>query len=124
MMNTIEATIKQAPLFKGKTWKKQIEFTESKFNNENLIAVAFSKDGTQQLYVFENRIYLNEIKGVMSNNEQTIPLSNVSSINCSSEGLYAKITITTSGANITVKDVVTPIAQEVARIIENHKINA
>lgn len=58
------------------------------------------------------------------NNEQTIPFSNVSSINCNSEGLYAKIEITTSGANITVKDVVTPIAQEVARIIENSKVNA
>lgn len=123
-MNTIEATIKQAPLFKGKAWKKQIEFTKTKFNNENLIAVAFSKDGAQQLYVFENRIYLNEINGVMSNTEQTIPLSNVSSINCNSEGLYAKINIITSGANIFIKDVVTPIAQEVARIIENSKVNA
>lgn len=123
-MNTIDLTIKQAPLFKGKVWKKQIEFTQSKFTDDTLKAVAFSKDGMQQLYVFEKRIYFNEIKGVMSNNEKSIPLNNVSSVECQSKGLFADIIITTSGALIKVEDVQVSIAQEVAKAIEGLKINA
>lgn len=123
-MNTIESTIKSAPLFKGKTWRKQIEFVRGKFKGEELQATAFSKNGMQQLYVFENRVYLNEIQGLMSNNEKTIPLSGVSSVTCNSKALYADIVITTSGANIVIEDVVTPIAQEVSRIIESSKIKS
>lgn len=123
-MDTIESTIKCAPLFKGKTWKKQIEYVRGKFKEEELQAVAFSKDGMQQLYVFENRIYLNKIKGLLSNNEKNMPLSGVSSVACNSSALYAEIVITTSGANIVIEDVVTPIAQEVSRIIENYKIKS
>lgn len=116
-MNTIELTIKQAPLFKGKVWEKQIEAIQTKFTDDTLKAVAFSKDGKQQLYVFEKRVYLNEIKGMMSNNEKTIPLNSISSVECQSKGLFADIIITASNSLIKIKDVQVSIAQEVASMI-------
>jgi len=119
-MNTIELTIKQAPLFKGKIWRKQIEFIEKRVagEDEKLVAVCFKKDGMQQLYVTNKRIYFNEIKGTFSNDEQTIPLSNVSSVVCSSQGLFADLKIITSGATIIVEDVSVGIAQTVMKEIE------
>ena len=121
-MNTIEDTVKLAPLFKGKMWRKQIEHIQKKFSNDNLVAVAFKSDGMQQLYVFDNFVYLNEIVGVFSNNEKTIPISNISSVECQSRGLYSDIIITTSGASIRVENVPVSIAPSVTRIIEDSKI--
>jgi len=122
-MNTIEATIKMAPMFKGKIWRKQIEFIVSKSGDE-LKGVAFSKDGKQQLYVFEKQVYFNEINGVFSNNEKVIPFNNISSAECNSKGLYADIVITTSGALIKVENVPVSIAKDVSVMILDLKINA
>lgn len=119
-MNTIEETIKSAPFLKGKIWRKQIEMIEKRVagEGEQLLAACFKKDGMQQLYVTNKRIYFNEIKGMMSNNEQMIPLSNISSVSCSSKGLFADLIVTTSGANIIVEDVSVGIAQTVMKKIE------
>lgn len=119
-MNTIEETIKSAPFLKGKIWRKQIEMIEKRVagKEEELLAVCFKKDGLQQLYVTNKRIYFNEIAGTFSNNEQMIPLSNVSNVSCSSKGLFADLAIVTSGATITVEDVSVGIAQTVMKQIE------
>jgi len=122
-MNTIEATVKMAPMFKGKIWRKQIEFIVSKSDDE-LKGVAFSKDGKQQLYVFEKQVYFNEINGVFSNNEKVIPFNNISSVECNSKGLYSDIVITTSGALIKVENVPVSIAKDVSAMISDLKINA
>jgi len=121
-MKMIEETIKLAPFFKGKIWRKQIELVQNKFSDESLNAVAFKSDGMQQLYIFDSFVYLNEIVGAFSNNEKTIPINNTSSIEFRSKGLYADIIITTSGASIKVENVHIAIAQTVTRIIENSKL--
>jgi len=121
-MKMIEETIKLAPFFKGKIWRKQIELVQNKFSDESLNAVAFKSDGMQQLYIFDSFVYLNEIVGAFSNNEKTIPINNISSIEFRSKGLYADIIITTSGASIKVENVHIAIAQTVTRIIENSKL--
>lgn len=125
-MNTIEETIKHAPLFKGKIWRKQIEMIQKRVANdgEELLATCFKKDGMQQLYVTPKRLFFNEIAGMMSNNEKTIPVATISSVECRSKGLFADLIITTSGNNIVVEDVSVGIAQTVARMIEDLKINA
>ena len=121
-MKTIEETIKLAPFFKGKIWRKQIEHIQKKFNNEFLNAVAFKSDGMQQLYVFDNFVYLNEVLGSFSNNEKTIQINNISSVECQSRGLYADIIITTSGTFLKIENVHIAIAQNVTRIIEESKM--
>lgn len=125
-LNTIEETIKMAPFLKGKVWRKQIEFIQQRVakDEEKVIAVCFKKDGLQQLYVTPKRVYFNEIAGMFSNNEKTIPVATISSVECSSKGLFADVIINTSGARIVVEDVSVAIAQEVARTIEDLKLNS
>ena len=86
--------------------------------------MAFSKDGKQQLYVFEKQVYFNEINGIFSNNEKSIPFNNISSVECNSKGLYADIVITTSGTLIKIEDVPVSIAKDASIMILDLKINA
>lgn len=122
-MNTIEETIKMAGLFKKKVVAKQIQLFEDKFANEgeSVLAACFSKDGQGQLYVTDKRVHANIIKGMLSNQESSIPLSNITSITVDSKFVFGSIAITTSGTTIKIDDVPVAIAQEVKSIIEHLK---
>ncbi|MEG0259912.1 MAG: SHOCT domain-containing protein [Lysinibacillus sp.] len=122
-MDTIAETIKLAPIFKGKVWTKQISFYQDKLgaSGEKLLAVCFSKDGLEQLYVTDKRVFTNKIKGMVSNNETSIPLSTISSVNLNSKFVYGKLEIMTSGNVARIEDVPVAIAAEVKNIIEGLK---
>lgn len=123
-MNTIEETIKHAPFLKGKLWRKQIESIQKRLesDSEKLVATCFSSDGMQQLYVTTKRVYFNEIKGTFSNNEQTIMLSSISNVQCTSNGLNADLVITASNALLKIEKVSVGIAQTVAKEIDRLRI--
>lgn len=122
-MNTIEETIKMAGFGKKKIMSKQIQLFEDRFSNEgeSLIAVCASIKGSAQLYVTDKRVVLHEIKGLVSNNEKSMPLSSIGSINLKSKFVYAELEIITSGNKAIIDDVPVAIAQEVKNVIEHLK---
>lgn len=123
MMNTIEETINMAGFGKKKAMAKQIQVFEDKLSNEgeSLLGVCASTKGTTQLYVTDKRIILHEIKGFVSNNEKSIPLDNINSININKNFVYASIEIITSGNTAIIEDVPVGIAEEIKAIIEHLK---
>lgn len=123
-VNTIEETIKMAGLLKKKIVAKQIQLFEDKFSKEgeSVFAVCFSKDGQGQLYVTDKRVHANIIKGVLSNQESSIPLNNITSVTIDSKFVYGAIVITTSGTTIKIDDIPVAIAQEVKNVIEHLKL--
>ena len=84
-MDTIAETIKFAGFGKKKAMAKQIQMFDDRLTEqgETLLAVCASVKGIKQLYVTDQRILLNEIKGIVSNDERSIPLASISSINIS-----------------------------------------
>lgn len=125
-MNTIEETIKMAGLGKKKAMKKQIDLFESKLNGqgEKLIAVCASMKGAQQLYVTDQRIVLHEIKGLLSNNEVSIPLSSINSINIISKFVHSTIEIISSGNAAVINNVPIHLATEIKNIVEGLKVDS
>lgn len=125
-MNTIEETIKMAGFGKKKVMAKQIQFYEDKFSDEgeNLIAACASSKGTSQLYVTDKRVHLNDVKGIVSNQERSIPLSSITSININKSFVYAALEINASGNRIIIEDVPVHIADEIKAIIEHLKKDA
>ena len=120
ILNTIEETIKSAPLLKRYIWREQIELVKKrmKVTGEDLIAVAYNQNGKQHLYVAEEFIYFNEVKGMLSNSENAVPLSRVTSVTCTNNGLVASLTIFAIGTTVTVRAIPIAIAEEVANTIE------
>ncbi|MER2059617.1 MAG: SHOCT domain-containing protein [Niallia sp.] len=122
-MNTIEETIKMAGLGKKKAMAKQIQLFEDRLSNEgeSLLGVCASKDDKTQLYVSDKRVILHEVKGIFSNNEKSIPLANITSIEIESKFVFSDIKITTSGNVAIIEGVSIVIAQEIKNIIEHLK---
>ncbi|MFJ8087395.1 hypothetical protein ACIQ7N_04165 [Lysinibacillus sp. NPDC095746] len=82
-MDTIAETIKFAGFRKKKVMAKQIQMFDDRLTEqgETLLAVCAFVKGTKKLYVTDQRILLHEIKGIVSNDETSIPLSSIGSIN-------------------------------------------
>lgn len=122
-MNTIEETIKMAGLGKKKAMAGQIKLFEDRLSNEgeSLLAVCASKDGKTQLYVSDKRVILHEIKGFLSNNEKSIPLGNVTSIDTESKFVFSTLKITSTGNVAAIEGVPSAIANEVKATIEHLK---
>ncbi|MEY9978001.1 hypothetical protein [Lysinibacillus sp. RC79] len=74
-MDTIAETIKFAGFGKKKAMAKQIQMFDDRLTEqgETLLAVCASVKGIKQLYVTDQRILLHEIKGIVSNDETSIP---------------------------------------------------
>jgi len=96
-------------------------FTEQ---GETLLTVCASVKGIKQLYVTDKRILLHEIKGIVSNDERSIPLSSISSINISHKLVYSTIEIVSTGNKAIIDDVPAHIALEIKSGIENLKAMA
>lgn len=122
-MDTIAETIKFAGFGKKKAMAKQIQMFDDKLNDqgETLLAVCASVKGTKQLYVTDQRILLHEIKGITSNDETSIPLQSISSINISNKLVYSTIEIVSTGNKAIIDDVPAHIAIEIKNAIENLK---
>lgn len=122
-MDTIAETIKFAGFGKKKAMAKQIQMFDDRLTEqgETLLAVCASVKGTKQLYVTDQRILLHEIKGIVSNDETSIPLSSISSINISNKLVYSTIQIVSTGNKAIIDDVPAHIALEIKSGIENLK---
>lgn len=122
-MDTIAETIKFAGFGKKKIMAKQIQMFDDKLNDqgETLLAVCASVKGRAQLYVTDQRILLHEIKGITSNDETSIPLQSISSINISNKLVYSTIEIVSTGNKAVIEDVPAHIAIEIKNAIENLK---
>jgi len=105
---------------------KQIQMFDDRLTDqgETLLAVCASVKGTKQLYVTDQRILLHEIKGIVSNDETSIPLSSISSINISNKLVYSTIEIVSTGNIAIIDDVPAHIALEIKSGIENLKVMA
>lgn len=125
-MDTIADTIKFAGFGKKKAMAKQIQMFDDRLTEqgETLLAVCASVKGTKQLYVTDNRIILHEIKGIVSNDERSIPLASISSINISNKLVYSTIEIVSTGNKAIIDDVPAHIALEIKSGIENLKAMA
>ena len=125
-MDTIAETIKFAGFGKKKAMAKQIQMFDDRLTDqgETLLAVCASVKGTKQLYVTDNRIILHEITGLVSNDERSIPLASISSINISNKLVYSTIEIVSTGNKAIIDDVPTHIAVEIKAAIENLKAMA
>lgn len=125
-MDTIAETIKFAGFGKKKAMSKQIQMFDDRLTDqgETLLAVCASVKGTKQLYVTDNRIILHEIKGIVSNDERSIPLASISSINISNKLVYSTIEIVSTGNKAIIDDVPAHIALEIKAAIENLKAMA
>jgi len=125
-MDTIAETIKFAGFGKKKAMAKQIQMFDDRLTEqgEALLAVCASVKGTKQLYVTDQRILLHEIKGIVSNDETSIPLSSISSINISNKLVYSTIEIVSTGNKAIIDDVPAHIALEIKSGIENLKVMA
>lgn len=77
--------------------------------------------GRAQLYVTDKRIILHEIKGITSNDERSIPLTSISSINISTKLVYSTIEIVSTGNKAIIDDVPAHVAGEIKNGIENLK---
>lgn len=123
VLNTIEETIQMAGFGKKKAMAKQIQMFDDRLSDEgeSLLGVCASIKGTTQLYVSDKRVILHEIKGFVSNNEKSIPLNSIGSINITSKFVYATLEIVTSGNVAVIEDVPVAIAQEIKAIIEHLK---
>lgn len=122
-MDTIAETIKLAGFGKKKMMAKQIQLFDDKFNDqgETLLAVCASVKGTEQLYLTDKRVVLHEIKGMASNDERSIPLESISSINISSKLANSTIEIVSSGNKAVIDNVPMHVATEIKNAIENFK---
>lgn len=122
-MDTIAETIKLAGFGKKKMMAKQIQLFDDKFNDqgETLLAVCASIKGTEQLYLTDKRVVLHEIKGMASNDERSIPLESISSINISSKLANSTIEIVSSGNKAIIDNVPMHVAVEIKNAIENFK---
>ena len=122
-MNTIEETIRMAGFGKKKAMAKQIQMFNDRLTaqGETLLAVCASVKGAKQLYVTNQRILLHEIKGIVSNDETSIPLQSISSINISNKLVYSTIEIVSTGNIAIIDDVPAHIAIEIKSAIENLK---
>lgn len=122
-MDTIAETIKFAGFGKKKIMAKQIQMFDDKLNDqgETLLAVCASVKGRVQLYVTDQRILLHEIKGITSNDETSILLQSISSINISNKLVYSTIEIVSTGNKAIIEDVPAHIAIEIKNAIENLK---
>lgn len=125
-MDTIAETIKFAGFGKKKAMAKQIQMFDDRLTEqgETLLAVCASVKGIKQLYVTDKRILLHEIKGIVSNDERSIPLSSISSINISNKLVYSTIEIVSTGNKAIIDDVPAHIALEIKSGIENLKAMA
>ncbi|WP_416141903.1 PH domain-containing protein [Lysinibacillus capsici] len=120
-MDTIAETIKFAGFGKKKAMAKQIQMFDDRLTDrgETLLAVCASVKGIKQLYVTDQRVLLHEIKGIVSNDEKSIPLSSISSINISNKLVYSTIEIVSTGNKAIIDDVPAHIALEIKAAIEN-----
>ena len=120
-MDTIAETIKMAGFGKKKIMAKQIQMFDDKFTDqgETLLAVCASMNGKAQLYVTDKRILLHEIKGIVSNDETSIPLKSISSINFLNNLVYSTIEIVSTGNTAVITNVPVHIATEIKNAIEN-----
>ncbi len=125
-MDTIAETIKFAGFGKKKAMAKQIQMFDDRLTEqgETLLAVCASVKGIKQLYVTDKRILLHEIKGIVSNDERSIPLASISSINISNKLVYSTIEIVSTGNKAIIDDVPAHIALEIKSGIENLKAMA
>ena len=122
-MDTIAETIKFAGFGKKKAMAKQIQMFDDRLTDqgETLLAVCASVRGIKQLYVTDQRILLHEIKGIVSNDERSIPLASISSINISNKLVCSSIEIVSTGNKAIIDDVPAHIALEIKSGIENLK---
>ncbi len=122
-MDTIAETIKFAGFGKKKAMAKQIQMFNDRLTDQGktLLAVCASVKGIKQLYVTDQRILLNEIKGIVSNDERSIPLASISSINISNKLVCSSIEIVSTGNKAIIDDVPAHIALEIKSGIENLK---
>ncbi|WP_025114182.1 PH domain-containing protein [Lysinibacillus fusiformis] len=125
-MDTIAETIKFAGFGKKKAMAKQIQMFDDRLTEqgETLLAVCASVKGIKQLYVTDKRILLHEIKGIVSNDERSIPLTSISSINISNKLVYSTIEIVSTGNKAIIDDVPAHIALEIKSGIDNLKAMA
>jgi len=125
-MDTIAETIKFAGFGKKKAMAKQIQMFDDRLTDqgETLLAVCASVRGIKQLYVTDQRILLHEIKGIVSNDERSIPLASISSINISNKLVCSSIEIVSTGNKAIIDDVPAHIALEIKSGIENLKAMA
>ncbi|WP_341300447.1 PH domain-containing protein [Lysinibacillus sp. FSL H8-0500] len=125
-MDTIAETIKFAGFGKKKAMAKQIQMFDDRLmdQDETLLAVCASVKGTKQLYVTDKRIILHEIKGIVSNDERSIPLTSISSINISNKLVYSTIEIVSTGNKAKIDDGPAHIVLEIKAAIENLKAMA
>ncbi|ODV57361.1 SHOCT domain-containing protein [Lysinibacillus fusiformis] len=125
-MDTIAETIKFAGFGKKKAMAKQIQMFDDCLTDqgETLLAVCASVRGIKQLYVTDQRILLHEIKGIVSNDERSIPLASISSINISNKLVCSSIEIVSTGNKAIIDDVPAHIALEIKSGIENLKAMA
>lgn len=122
-MDTIAETIKFAGFGKKKVMANQIQMFDDRLTDqgETLLAVCASIKGTKQLYVTDQRIILHEIKGLIFNDEKSIPLKSISSINISKKLLSSTLKIVSTGNKAIIEDVPAHIALEIKNAIENLK---
>ncbi|SCY29954.1 SHOCT domain-containing protein [Lysinibacillus fusiformis] len=122
-MDTFAETIKLAGFGKKKMMAKQIQMFDDRFNDqgETLLAVCASVKGTEQLYVTDKRVLLHEIKGITSNDERSIPVSSISSINISNTLVHSSIEIVSTGNKAKIDNVPIHVAVEIKSAIENLK---
>ncbi|WP_374966030.1 SHOCT domain-containing protein [Lysinibacillus sp. RS5] len=122
-MDTIAETIKFAGFGKKKAMANQIQMFDDRLTDqgETLLAVCASIKGTKQLYVTDQRIILHEIKGLIFNDEKSIPLKSISSINISKKLLSSTLKIVSTGNKAIIEDVPSHIALEIKNAIENLK---
>ena len=122
-MDTIAETIKFAGFGKKKAMAKQNQMFDDRLTDqgETLLAVCASVRGIKQLYVTDQRILLHEIKGIVSNDERSIPLASISSINISNKLVCSSIEIVSTGNKAIIDDVPAHIALEIKSGIENLK---
>lgn len=122
-MDTIAETIKFAGFGKKKAMANQIQMFDDRLTDqgETLLAVCASIKGTKQLYVTDQRIILHEIKGIIFNDEKSIPLQSISSINITNKLLSSTLKIVSTGNKAIIEDVPAHIALEIKSGIENLK---
>jgi len=122
-MDTIAETIKFAGFGKKKAMANQIQMFDDRLTDqgETLLAVCASIKGTKQLYVTDQRIILHETKGIIFNDEKSIPLQSISSINISNTLLSSTLKIVSTGNKAIIEDVPQRIALEIKNAIENLK---
>ncbi|MDM5250313.1 PH domain-containing protein [Lysinibacillus sp. G4S2] len=122
-MDTIAETIKFAGFGKKKAMANQIQMFDDRLTDqgETLLAVCASIKGTKQLYVTDQRIILHETKGIIFNDEKSIPLQSISSINISNTLISSTLKIVSTGNKAIIEDVPQNIALEIKNAIENLK---